>query len=159
RRPGPRQLRPRPEAAGRDPRGRRPALAFAAGRGRLAQLRADGDAARAGRRPAATRLLAGPAVGDRRAAVAPERLRPQLDTRRRLAALVLRAVDHPERPLDDVRVEAVLAQLLAGAVELDVRLEHAVELRIRREGVLGQLVGAQPGARRPGGERLRAGLA
>src|SRR5690242_9469959 len=75
-------------------------------------------------------LLAGPAVRDRGAAVAAERLRPQLDPRRGLAALVLGAVDHPQRALDDLRVEAVLRELLTRAVELDVRLEHLVELRV-----------------------------
>src|SRR5688572_26874276 len=72
--------------------------------------------------------LSGPAVRDRRAAVAAERLRAELHSRRGLAALVLRAVDHRERSVDDVAVEAVLGEFLAGAVELDVRLEHLVEL-------------------------------
>ncbi len=68
-----------------------------------------------------------PAVGDRQAPVAAERPRPQLDARRRLAALVLRAVDERQRPLDDAVVE-LLEQLLARAVELDVRLQHGIEL-------------------------------
>src|SRR5207302_4341775 len=42
--------------------------------------------------------LASPAVRDRRPAVAAERLRPQLHARRSLAALVLGAVDHCDRP-------------------------------------------------------------
>ena len=50
-----------------------------------------------------------PAVGDRRAAVAAEGLRPQLDARWRLAALVLGAVDHRQRAFDDLGLEPVLA--------------------------------------------------
>ena len=44
-----------------------------------------------------------PAVRDRRAPVPPERLRPELDPGRGLAALVLRPVDERDRPLDDAR--------------------------------------------------------
>src|SRR4051794_22526412 len=80
-----------------------------------------------------------PAVGDRRAAVPAERLRPQAHARRRLAALVLGAVDHRERAVDELPVEAVGGQLLARAVQLDVRLEQAVELRVRRQRVFVEL--------------------
>src|SRR5205823_11031485 len=80
------------------------------------------------RAPAAPVSLARPAVRDRRTAVAPECLRAQLDARWGLAALVLGAVDHRERPLDDVDVEAVLRELFARAVELDVGLQHLVQL-------------------------------
>src|SRR5438477_12202969 len=73
-----------------------------------------------------------PAVGDRRAPVAPECLRPKANAGRRLAPLVLGAVDHPDRPLDHVAVEPVRGELLAGPVVLDVCLEHAVERGIRR---------------------------
>src|SRR5580765_4007612 len=102
--------------------------------------------------------LAGPAVRDRRAAVAAEGLRAELDAGRRLAPLVLSAVDHRERPVDDVRIEAVLRELLARAVELDVRLEDAVELRVRRKRIFVALVGTQLRARRAlddrGGDEL-----
>src|SRR5436309_14834122 len=87
--------------------------------------------------------LTAPAVGDRRAAVAAERLRPQLDAGRRLPALVLGAVDHPDRALDDVLVEPVARQLLERTVVLDVLLEHFVELRIRRQRILVELVVSQ----------------
>ena len=50
-------------------------------------------------------------------------------------------------------------ELLARAVELDVRLEHLVELRVRRQRVLVELVGAQLGARRALDGRLRDQLA
>src|SRR5689334_9232682 len=62
--------------------------------------------------PAGKRLTL-PAVGDRRAAVAAEGLRRQANPGRRLPALVLGAVDQRERPLHDVRVEAVSRKLLA----------------------------------------------
>src|SRR5712692_4059508 len=75
--------------------------------------------------------LAAPVVCDRRPAVAPERFRPQPHARRRLAALVLGAVDHRDGALHDVGIEPVAGQLLPRAVELDVRLEHAIELRVR----------------------------
>src|SRR5439155_1739439 len=78
----------------------------------------------------------------------PERLGAELDPRRGLAALVLGAVDHRDRTLDYVAVEAVGRELLAGAVLLDVGLEHAVERGVRRQRVLVELVGAQLGARR-----------
>src|SRR6185437_7963795 len=91
-------------------------------------------------RPEGTCGLPAPAVGDRRAAIAAEGLRTQLDARGRLPALVLGSVDHRDRAVDDVGVEAVLGELVAGAVELDVRLEHAVELRVRRQRVLVELV-------------------
>ena len=63
------------------------------------------------------------------------------------------------RALDHVRVEAVVIELLARAVELDVRLEHAVELGVRRQRVLVELVVAQLGARRAVDDRLRDQLA
>src|SRR6476660_9336291 len=59
--------------------------------------------------------LPGPAVGDRRAAVAAEGLRRQANSRRGLPPLVLGAVDQRERALDDVGIEAVLRELLARA--------------------------------------------
>src|SRR3954453_18954893 len=74
-----------------------------------------------------------PAVRDRGPAVAPERLRPQAHARRGLAPLVLGAVDHRERAVDDLAVEAVGGKLLPRPVELDVRLEHAVEHGVRRQ--------------------------
>ena len=55
-----------------------------------------------------SKRLAAPAVRDRRAAVAAERLRPQLHSGRRLPSLVLGTVDHRHRALDDVAVEAVV---------------------------------------------------
>ena len=48
-----------------------------------------------------------PAVRDRRAPVAPERLRAELHAGGRLTPLVLGAVDQRERPVDDIRVEPV----------------------------------------------------
>ena len=51
------------------------------------------------------------------------------------------------------------AELLARAVELDVRLEHLVELRVRRQRVLVALVGSQLGARRALDDRARDQLA
>src|SRR2546427_7189768 len=51
--------------------------------------------------------LAAPAVRDRCPPVASEGLRAEADAGRRLAALVLGAVDHRDGALDDVRVEAV----------------------------------------------------
>ena len=82
----------------------------------------------------------------------------QLHPGRRLAALVLGAVDERERPLDDVGVE-LLEQLLARAVELDVRLEHRVERVVRRDRVLVALVRPQLGARRALDRRRRDELA
>src|SRR3954451_22901522 len=100
-----------------------------------------------------------PAVRDRRSAVAPERLRPQAHARRGLAPLVLGAVDHRERAVDDLAVAPVGGQLLARAVELDVRLEHAVEYGVRRQRVLVELRLAQLRARRPLDDRLGDQLA
>src|ERR671934_2300197 len=77
-------------------------------------------------------LLAAPQIRNRRPAIAAECLRPETNARRRLAALVFGAVDQGERALHDVGIESVLGQLLARAVLLDVRLEHAVEGRVRR---------------------------
>src|SRR5581483_11425943 len=114
--------------------------------------------ARAPTRRCGTRS-AGPAVRDRSPPVAAERLRAQLHSRRRLAALVLGAIDHRERALDHVRVESVLRQLLARPVELHVGLEHPVELRVRRQRVLVELVRAQLGARGAVDDRLRDQLA
>ena len=57
--------------------------------------------------------LAAPAVRDRQAPVAAERLRAQLHAGRRLPALVLGPVDHRERAVDDLGIEPVAGQLLA----------------------------------------------
>src|SRR5262245_26848024 len=75
---------------------------------------------------------AAPTIRDRQAPVAAERLRAQLHPRRRLPPLVLGAVDHRERAVDDLGVEPVARQVLARLVELDVRLEHPVEILVRR---------------------------
>src|SRR5713101_7238198 len=96
-----------------------------------------------------------PTVLNRRAPIAAERLRSQFHARRRLPALVLRPVDHGDCALDDVAIEAVPGQLLQRPVVLDVLLEHLVELRIRRQGVLVELVVAQLGARRAVDDALR----
>ena len=77
------------------PRGRPPA-----GRHGRAELRLPGS-------------LALPAIRDRRAPVAAERLRAQLHARRRLAALVLGPVDQRERAVHDLGIEPVRAELLA----------------------------------------------
>ena len=61
--------------------------------------------ARSRARQADLTASAPPAVGDRRPPVAAEGARAELDARRRLAALVLGAVDERERPADDLRVE------------------------------------------------------
>src|SRR2546429_6828552 len=92
---------------------------------------------------------AAPAIRDRDAAIPSERLRAQLDAGRRLAPLVLGVGDQCERALHDLLLEAVPRQLLPGAIELDIRLEHAVELRIGRERILVELVGPELGARSP----------
>src|SRR5207245_6404470 len=99
----PAQLRARPASAGRDPRRPRAAVATATRRRRLAQLLADARATDPRRRAAAAGLTR-PAVRDRCPPVAAERLRPELHAGRGLAALVLRAVDHRERALDDVGI-------------------------------------------------------
>ena len=114
----------------------------------LARSAGPGRSTARARGPAPARRLTRPAVRDRRAPVAPERLRPQLDAGRRLPALVLRAVDQSHRPLDELAVEPVGGQLLARPVVLDVGLQDAVELGVRRERVLVELVGAQLGGRR-----------
>src|ERR671934_376158 len=98
---------------------------------------------------AGARALTAPAVRNRRPAIAAECLRRQADARWGLPALVLRAVDQGERPLDDVRVETVGGELFARAVLLDVCLEDAVERRIGWERVLVELVRPQLRARRP----------
>src|SRR5919204_1122526 len=85
-----------------------------------------------------TRLTA-PAVCDRCAAVAAEGLWREPDAWRRLATLVLGAVDQGEGPLDDVRVESVLGELLTRTVLLDIGLEHAVERRVGGKRVLVEL--------------------
>src|SRR6478672_2229059 len=69
------------------------------------------------RRSTRTRSSALVAVRDRRPAVAPEGLRAQLHSGRRLAALVLGAIDEGDRALDHSRVE-LLGELLARAVLL-----------------------------------------
>src|SRR5690349_15036572 len=84
---------------------------------------------------------AAPAVRDREAPVAPEGLRPQLHTGRGLPPLVLGAVDHGERAVDDLGVEAVAREVLPRLVELDVRLEHSVQLGVGRQRVLVELPG------------------
>src|SRR5439155_23813556 len=91
---------------------------------------------------------AAPAVGDGRSPVAPERLGAEPDAGRGLAALVLGAVDQGNGALHDVRVEAVRRQLLERAVLLHVGGEHLVELRVRRQRVLVELVVTELGARR-----------
>src|SRR5205823_5297600 len=88
----------------------------------------------------------GPAVRDRGPPVAAERLRAELHPRRRLAAFVLGPIDEGERALHHLRVE-LLEQLLARAVELDVRLENGVERGVDRDRVLVPLVLAELGAR------------
>src|SRR5436309_698887 len=88
-----------------------------------------------------------PTVRDRRPPVATERLRRQAHARRCLPALVLRAVDQFDGPGDDVWIEPVRGQLLVRAVMLDVSLEHLIELGVRRQRVLVQLVFAELGAR------------
>src|SRR5256714_711589 len=100
-----------------------------------------------------------PAIRDRRPPVTAERLRPQPHPRRRLPPLVLRPVDERDRARDDVRVEAVRAQLVQRAVLLHVGLEHAVQLRVRRQRVLVELPLPQFRARRPFDRRLRDELA
>src|SRR5216110_2626985 len=72
-----------------------------------------------------------------------------------LAALVLGAVDHRRGAVDDVRVEPQADELVAGAVELDVRLEHGVEHRIWRQRVLVELIRAELGRRRALDDRRR----
>src|SRR4051812_14687768 len=67
--------------------------------------------------------LAAEAIGDGKAAVAAESARRDLDTRGRLAALVLRAVDHLDHAVDDLRVGARGDDLVAAAVVFDVGLE------------------------------------
>src|SRR6187551_1125907 len=87
-----------------------------------------------------------PAVRDRRAPVATERLRAQLDAGRRLPALVLRAVDEPDGAFDDRGIE-LLDQLLARAILFDVRLQHGIEHVVRGDRVGVALVVAKLGAR------------
>src|SRR2546430_5408637 len=99
--------------------------------------------------------LAAPLVRDRCPAVAAEGLLAEPDTGRRLAALVLGTVDHRHGALDDVRIEAVRAQLLGGAVFLDVGCEDLVEGGIGRQRILVQLVVPQFCARGPVDDRLR----
>ena len=55
----------------------------------------------------------GEAVGDRQPAVAAERLRGDADAWRRLAALVLGAVDERDHIVDDLAGETLVDQLLA----------------------------------------------
>src|SRR5436190_1912584 len=99
--------------------------------------------------------LPAPAVCQRGPSVTPEGLGRQPNARRRLAALVLGAVDELDGPVDHLRVEAVGGELLARAVLLDVGREHPVELGVRRERVFVALVLAQLGARRALDRRLR----
>src|SRR5437773_2691637 len=87
-------------------------------------------------------------------AVAAEGLLAQPDSGRRLAALVLGPVDQGDGAFDDVEIEAVRAQLLGGAVLLDVGGEHLVERRIGRQRVLVELVFPQLGGRGPVDDRL-----
>ena len=99
---------------------------------------------------ATSRGSSGPAVRDRRAAVPAERLRVELHARRRLPALVLGAVDQRAARARRRRAsKPVREQLLARAVLLDVLLEHAVELGVRRQRVLVELLRPQLGARAP----------
>src|SRR5205809_2980546 len=79
------------------------------------------------------RISAAPEIRDRQPPVAAERLGAELHPGRRLSALVLGAVDHRERAVDDLGIEPVAGQVLARLIELDVRLENSVELRIGRQ--------------------------
>src|SRR5207248_9196748 len=118
-----------------------------------------GSAVPAHRERARNYGLVSPAVRDRRPPVSPERLGSEADARRGLPAFVLGAIDHRDGTVDDIRIEAVAGELLAGAVELDVGLEDAVELGVRRQRVLVQLLVAELGARRALDDRPRNQLA
>src|SRR5204863_2591157 len=84
-------------------------------------------------------LSASPAVeipvGDRQAAIPPESLRRDLHTGRRLAALVLRAVDHRDDAVHERSVEALGDELLRRAVLFHVALDDRIELLVRRQAV------------------------
>ena len=67
---------------------------------------------------------------------------------RRLAALVLGGVDHPDHAVHDVLRHAAADQLVAALVLLDVGLEDRVEQVVGRQAVGVALVGAQLGRRR-----------
>ena len=92
--------------------------------------------------------LAAKLVRDRQAPVAAERLRADLDPGRRLAALVLGAVDEPDHLVDDLLGQAAADQLLAALVLLDVGLEDRVEQVVGRQRVLVALVRLQLRRRR-----------
>src|SRR6266704_4500133 len=95
------------------------------------------------------------AVGDRQAAVLAEGAAGHLGAGRRLAALVLGAVDHAQHPLDDGGVEALRHDLLCAGVVLDVAVQDRVEDVVVRQRVGVELAGPQLSGRRLVQHRLR----
>src|SRR6185503_12038420 len=83
------------------------------------------------------------AVDDRRAPVAPERARRDLDADGGLASLVLVAVDHGDHAPHGVGRKATGDQVVHALILHDVAFENLVELGIRWQGVLVGLIGAQ----------------
>src|SRR6478736_616720 len=76
-----------------------------------------------------------PTVRDGQAAVLAERLGRHAYARRRLATLVLVAVDHPRDASHEIGIVPELDQLTDGEVALHVALDDRIEHVVRRERV------------------------
>ena len=68
-----------------------------------------------------------PAIGDRQPPVPAERLEADLGARRILPSLVLRAIDHPDHPVCQLRIEAHCHDLFVTRVPLYVVVQDVVE--------------------------------
>src|SRR3954452_6261658 len=89
------------------------------------------------------RGLLAPGVGDGEPAVTTEVLRRDLRPGWGLPPLVLRRVDQPDDPFDELAVVTGTDQLVAAQVALDVVVEQPVEDVVRRQPVLVELAGSE----------------
>src|SRR4051794_2178641 len=105
-------------------------------------------------RPSSLVLLP-PRARDGQPSVTAEVLQGDLRPRRVLAALVLRAVDQPDHPLDERRVVAQREQLVAAFVPLHVLVEQPGEDGVRRGPGRGAPTPGAPPPRRAFGELPR----
>src|SRR3954466_7088317 len=101
------------------------------------------------------RGLLAPGVGDGQPAVTAEVLRRDLRPGWVLPPLVLRSVDQPDDPFDELAVIAGPDELVAAQVALDVVVEKPVEDVVRRQPVLIELAGRELRGRRLVDDLLR----
>src|SRR6478672_10668330 len=80
-----------------------------------------------------------PGAGDREPAIPAEVAWRDLRTRRVLPPLVLRAVNQPDHPLDELAVVAEREQFVPTSVSFDVVVEQSIEDVVRRQPVFVEL--------------------